>query len=60
MLIQNFWLFLPACFALNMALGPNIVLTIQGLDPFLMVSRYNASSYAMTATTGDSFLRVLN
>lgn len=29
MLLQNFWLFLPACFALNMAFGPNNVLSLS-------------------------------
>ncbi|AIY44101.1 Transporter [Collimonas arenae] len=29
MLMQNFWLFLPACFALNMAFGPNNVLSLS-------------------------------
>jgi threonine/homoserine/homoserine lactone efflux protein len=28
MSFQNYWLFLPACFAINMALGPNNVLSI--------------------------------
>ncbi|MEW6343747.1 MAG: LysE family translocator [Paraburkholderia sp.] len=27
--LQNYWLFLPACFAINMALGPNNVLSIS-------------------------------
>jgi threonine/homoserine/homoserine lactone efflux protein len=29
MSFQNYWLFLPACFAINMALGPNNVLSIS-------------------------------
>lgn len=29
MLFQNYWLFLPACFALNMAFGPNNVLSLS-------------------------------
>jgi len=29
MSLQNFWLFLPACFALNMAFGPNNVLSLS-------------------------------
>lgn len=28
MSFQNYWLFLPACFAINMALGPNNVLSL--------------------------------
>jgi threonine/homoserine/homoserine lactone efflux protein len=29
MSLQNYWLFLPACFAINMALGPNNLLSIS-------------------------------
>ena len=29
MSFQNYWLFLPACFALNMAFGPNNVLSLS-------------------------------
>jgi threonine/homoserine/homoserine lactone efflux protein len=29
MSFQNYWLFLPACFAINMALGPNNLLSIS-------------------------------
>ncbi|MEA3122273.1 MAG: hypothetical protein QOH33_1846 [Paraburkholderia sp.] len=29
MSFQNYWLFLPACFAINMALGPNNVLSVS-------------------------------
>jgi threonine/homoserine/homoserine lactone efflux protein len=29
MSFQNYWFFLPACFALNMAFGPNNVLSLS-------------------------------
>jgi threonine/homoserine/homoserine lactone efflux protein len=29
MTFKHYWRFLPACFAINMALGPNNVLTIS-------------------------------
>jgi threonine/homoserine/homoserine lactone efflux protein len=45
MSFQNYWLFLPACFAINMALGPNNMLSISN-------GARNGVRYAILAALG--------
>ncbi|MDE1179848.1 LysE family translocator [Paraburkholderia sp.] len=45
MSLQNYWLFLPACFAINMAFGPNNVLSLSN-------GAKNGARYSILAALG--------